>query len=274
MTRLEKKIFAKREPYKWAQMQQRKNANVQRQEAAIAEREKGWGSPIHGIPTLYVESFDSVGQKEGDGQHSDGSQPVPALKDRLNHFLTQTELDAALQHAFDMTKPLEKDMVEGDVDPKFVENVDQHKSLHSYRSEVINRIMSLDMASGKMRRHTNIKRCIEDFGRHKTDATLKPKPPSITPSTVPMPGRCGPDTGSSEVQIAILTMKIRKLSQMVDAPKGYKDKHARRDLRLLCHKRQRLLRYMERKERGSERWLNMLGKLGLSPATWKDQLTL
>jgi ribosomal protein S15 len=274
MTRLEKKRFAKREPYRWAQMQQRKNANVQRQEAAIAERKKSWGSPIHGIPTPYVESFDSVGQKEGESQQGDGTQPLPTSKDRLNHFLTRSELDAALQHAFDMTKPLEKEMVEGDVDPKFVEKVDQHKSLHSYRSEVINRIMSLDMASGKMRRHTNIQRCVEEFGRHNLDATLKPKPPSITPNMVQMPGRCGPDTGSSEVQIAILTMKIRKLSQMVDGPKGHKDKHAMRDLRLLCHRRQRLLRYMERKERGSERWQHMLEELGLSPATWKEQLTI
>jgi ribosomal protein S15P/S13E len=42
----------------------------------------------------------------------------------------------------------------------------------------------------------------------------------------------------------------------------------------MCHKRQRLLKYMERKERGSGRWQHMIETLGLSPATWKEQITL
>jgi ribosomal protein S15 len=274
MSKKEKARFAKRQPDKWAQMQQRLKANVARQEAAIAVREKGWGDHVHGIPTPYVESFDSVGQDEGVSQYGDGSQPLPTSKDRLNHFMTRSELDDALQHAFDMTKPQESQQAEGATDQTLSERIQKHSSLHAYRSEVINRLMSLDMASGKLKRHTNIKRIVADLGRHNTDDKLVPMPPSITPNTVPKAGRSGPDTGSSEVQIGILTLKIRKLSQMLEGPKGYKDHYAKRDLRLLCHRRQRLLRYMERKERGSERWQNMLKTLGLTPATWKEQLTM
>jgi ribosomal protein S15 len=89
-----------------------------------------------------------------------------------------------------------------------------------------------------------------------------------------MPDRAGPDTGSSEVQIAILTAKIRTLTKALDINRGYKDKHNKRNLRLLVHRRQKLLAYMERKERGSERWTRMIEKLGLTPATWRGQIDL
>lgn len=31
---------------------------------------------------------------------------------------------------------------------------------------------------------------------------------------------------------------------------------------------------MDRKERGSDRWKHMVETLGLSPATWKEQITI
>src|SRR5690606_14657010 len=122
----------------------------------------------------------------------------------------------------------------------------RHEENHARTVEAMRRIVSMDNASSKMRKHANIRRCIDEFGRHKTDAVLTPKPESIHPNQVPTPGRCGPDTGSSEVQIALLTVKIRKLAQELEKNRGYKDKHNKRNLRLLCHRRQKLLKYMER----------------------------
>ncbi len=52
------------------------------------------------------------------------------------------------------------------------------------------------------------------------------------------------DTGSPEVQIAILTERINKLAEHLRRHK--KDKHSRRGLLLLHGKRRRLLRYLAR----------------------------
>lgn len=119
---------------------------------------------------------------------------------------------------------------------------------------------------------------METFGRHNTDKSVRQK--GLTAKQVEGTEekftkiRGGPDTGSSEVQIAILTAKIRTLAKMYAGEKGNKDKHNKRNLRLLCHRRQRLLKYMERKERGSGRWEHMIKELGLTPATWKKQIEI
>jgi small subunit ribosomal protein S15 len=52
------------------------------------------------------------------------------------------------------------------------------------------------------------------------------------------------DTGSPEVQIAILTERINRLAEHLRRHK--KDKHSRRGLLLLHGKRRRLLRYLAR----------------------------
>ncbi len=52
------------------------------------------------------------------------------------------------------------------------------------------------------------------------------------------------DTGSPEVQIAILTEQINRLAEHLRRHK--KDKHSRRGLLLLHGKRRRLLRYLAR----------------------------
>lgn len=93
-----------------------------------------------------------------------------------------------------------------------------------------------------------------------------------TPSISRTP-RAGPDTGSSEVQIAILTAKIRVLADSQEVV-GHKDKVNKRNLRLLVHRRQKLLKYLRRKERGSERWTNVVDKLGLTDGTWKEEISL
>ncbi len=67
------------------------------------------------------------------------------------------------------------------------------------------------------------------------------------------------DTGSPEVQIAILTERIRNLT---DHFKGHaKDNHSRRGLLMMVNKRRSLLDYL-RKEDG-QRYLDLIAKLGL-----------
>ena len=67
------------------------------------------------------------------------------------------------------------------------------------------------------------------------------------------------DTGSPEVQIAILTERIKELS---DHLKGHKkDKHSRRGLLQMVNKRRRLLSYL--KEEAEEKYQEIVKKVGL-----------
>lgn len=56
------------------------------------------------------------------------------------------------------------------------------------------------------------------------------------------------DTGSPEVQIALLTEKIKKLTKHLKEHK--KDVHSRRGLLAMVSKRRRLLNYLMKKEEG------------------------
>ncbi|KAK3344338.1 hypothetical protein B0T25DRAFT_522298 [Lasiosphaeria hispida] len=279
----EKARRMKQDPYAWAQAQQRKAANVSRQEEIEKQRDEAWGSPVHGITTPFVESFDSAGQVplstppvDKIGKPLCDAHPLPTSPHLRNYLLDEREVKEAIKLAAQITKPVvpeNRDIV----DPEEEEaELREYEEKHRKALIAIERIADLSNGSAKDRKHANIRRCIETFGRHETDHTVERAQPPLSRGVVPQPKpeRAGPDTGSSEVQIAILTSKIRALATELEGPKGYRDKNNKRSLRRLCHKRQRLLRYMERKERGSGRWQHMIETLGLSPATWKEQITL
>ncbi|UZP42747.1 hypothetical protein NXS19_010563 [Fusarium pseudograminearum] len=164
--------------------------------------------------------------------------------------------------------------VEEQMEPETKEDkMKQHEENHQKVLEALNRITSLENGSSKDRFHANVQRIIKEFGRHRTDSKFMMKPRASTDGEAKLE-RCGPDTGSSEVQIGILTAKIHNLSNALQINRGYKDKHNKRNLRLLLHRRQKLMKYMDRKERGNQRWTHMVETLGLTPATWKDQISL
>lgn len=67
------------------------------------------------------------------------------------------------------------------------------------------------------------------------------------------------DTGSPEVQVAILTERIRNLTEHF---KGHhKDNHSRRGLLMMVNKRRSLLAYLKNKD--VERYNALIQKLGL-----------
>ena len=68
------------------------------------------------------------------------------------------------------------------------------------------------------------------------------------------------DTGSPEVQVALLTERILLLSEHLKAHK--KDNHSRRGLLQMVNKRRRLLSYLKRKS--EERYNQLVEKLELS----------
>ena len=65
------------------------------------------------------------------------------------------------------------------------------------------------------------------------------------------------DTGSSEVQIAILTHRIRELTDHVKTHK--KDNHTRRGLVQLVSKRKKLLKYLTKKN--AESYVSLVKEL-------------
>ncbi|MBI2051892.1 30S ribosomal protein S15 [Candidatus Roizmanbacteria bacterium] len=67
------------------------------------------------------------------------------------------------------------------------------------------------------------------------------------------------DTGSPEVQVALLTYKIDKLSQHLGVNK--KDNHSRRGLLKVVAKRRRILSYLQKL--GQKRYKKLIDQLSL-----------
>ena len=67
------------------------------------------------------------------------------------------------------------------------------------------------------------------------------------------------DTGSPDVQIAILTERITNLTEHFKSHK--KDNHSRRGLLKMVAQRRRLLDYVRGKD--EERYRNLIGRLGI-----------
>ena len=67
------------------------------------------------------------------------------------------------------------------------------------------------------------------------------------------------DTGSPEVQVAILTERINNLTQHFKS--HAKDNHSRRGLLMLVNKRRSLLDYLKRED--TARYSELITKLGL-----------
>ena len=71
--------------------------------------------------------------------------------------------------------------------------------------------------------------------------------------------RASGDTGSPEVQVAILTERIQNLTEHFKS--HAKDNHSRRGLLMLVNKRRSLLDYLRKKD--ADRYTGLIAKLGL-----------
>lgn len=72
-------------------------------------------------------------------------------------------------------------------------------------------------------------------------------------------GKDAKDSGSAEVQVAILSERIRNLTEHLKTHK--KDNHTRRGLMMLIGKRRGLLKYI--KERNIDEYRELIKKLGI-----------
>jgi ribosomal protein S15 len=280
-----KKTRRRVDPYRAAQARQRKSANLARQGVLQKERLAAMGDPIRSEPTDFLQELLTL---QSSKPLEPGLQEEPEVRP-LNHSISQQLYDNTIVRSRWLTEPLPNEN-EDTRDPIAEEQAQKkHAELDENARRALSTIMSLDNGNSKDRTRVKIQKCIEVFGRHKTDTHLRPKPQSSdlhirvidlndkrtilqnsNGSKFALPGRGGPDTGSSEVQAAILTAKINVLADNL-----YKhDKHNKRNLRLLVHKRQKHLAYLRKKERGGPRWQHLVEKLGISDAMWKGEISL
>lgn len=286
------------DPYIIAQRNQKKAANLTRRAELEQARVASLGDPVRGVPTPFVESFDTgkpVAREEG--------KITPQERIHLNYAFDPSTVEKQLKRSEKLAVPLSEIVKETTPGPyawskamtyaradgiaKSVEEMEeQNKKDHARAAEAIARITALENGSSKDRMRANIARCVETFGRHNTDRIFPPKAPSlnrsgldeahaIRPETnvAATAKRVGPDTGSSEVQIAVLTAKIKTLADFLQS-RGKNDMHNKRNLRLLVHRRQKLLQYLRRKERGGPRWQHCIATLGLTEGTWRGEISL
>ncbi|KAG0173334.1 hypothetical protein DFQ28_008781 [Apophysomyces sp. BC1034] len=78
------------------------------------------------------------------------------------------------------------------------------------------------------------------------------------------------DTGSPEVQAAVLTVRIHNLNSHLQQHK--KDVHNYRQLRMMVHQRAKILKYLKRKS--PARYGTCLESLGLEPRAVEGEITL
>lgn len=67
------------------------------------------------------------------------------------------------------------------------------------------------------------------------------------------------DTGTPEVQVSLMTSRIKDLTEHFKVNK--KDAHSRRGLQHIVNKRRKLLKYLKRKDMG--RYQTLIASLGL-----------
>ncbi|RAK98245.1 mitochondrial 37S ribosomal protein uS15m [Aspergillus ibericus CBS 121593] len=250
------------DPFLMAQSRQRKAANISRQKALTKEREGSVGSPLDTQPTPFIQEI---------------RKTQSTLQDKdLNYFVTPDGLQDAMEYSKNLTSPL-RSQDRDTADPQLEkEAAERHLQEHRNAQEAILRIVSVANGNTQDHMRLHIQKCIETFGRHNTDRVLPSKPTGVPHKSATVhlekTPRVGPDTGSPEVQVAILTAKIMNLSRHLTTTK--KDRHNKRNLRILVHKRQKLLRYLRKKERGGPRWQNLMETLGLSEAAWKGEISM
>jgi ribosomal protein S15 len=222
------------------------------------------GDPIRGKQTDFVRTFSKPIDSESTVQEVEAQ--VLNFRVQTDRLAAQLEKSRALSTSYENPLSGIKDEFRSSVEDLHEER-EREAQDNAIATEAVKRIVAANVGNSKDRLKRNIDTCIETFGRHNTDTKL----PNNKGNERGEMFRAGKDTGSSEVQIAILTAKINNLANNV---KMNKDKHNKRNLQMLVHKRQKLMKYLHRKEQGGPRWQNLISTLGLTEATWKGQINL
>lgn len=131
-----------------------------------------------------------------------------------------------------------------------VDDLQQLEAEQAQSAETLSRILDLRNASGRGIQVENTRRIIEHFGRPTSHG--------------------GPDTGSPEVQAALLTYRIRNLTEHLLHSRH--DNSNRRSMRRMVHQRAKILRYL--KSRDPIRYLAFLPRIGVEARGVEGELVV
>ncbi|KAF9413833.1 hypothetical protein BGZ94_000603 [Podila epigama] len=155
------------------------------------------------------------------------------------HFLTQQEADL-------MFETVPQAQVKELVLMSSLVNEANQLPIEKQKAELVRRITALENGNAKQIMLENVRRAREAFQRSEGD------------------------TGSSEVQAAVMTVRIQNLHEHIQNNK--KDKHNYRRLRMLIHQRQTVLKYLKKSD--PDRYHICLDRLGLEPRAIEDEIVI
>lgn len=186
----------------------------------VLDRNELWYSPPATFPSREeIERGDGVFPLKGP-KHFAQHLTAEADRDLIFKQLPEASIQHELADGQDMRSlsQAKRDALE------FGQSREQVRQAQS--SEQLQRVLDLRNADAKGIRTVNIQRIVEVFG------------PASKPGG-------GLNTGSSEVQAAVLTHRIRLLAEHLE--KNPRDIHNRKSIRTLVHQRASILKYMRKR---------------------------
>ncbi|CAG8462339.1 12564_t:CDS:2 [Ambispora leptoticha] len=200
----------------------------------IIKFEESRPDPISGIETPFTKSLLRPAQVYQ-------AAIDPSLPRPKHYFLDQSDEKLLFHTMPKAAKELNRQEKPVNLDDDAVGIKDEDE-----KAATLEKIVALHNTNAKAISLYNIRRAIKEFGRFEGD------------------------TGSPEVQAAVWTVRILNLHEHIK--NNRKDKHNYRQLRMMVHKRQSMLKYLKRQDLG--RYFNCLKRLGLDQKTIEGQIVI
>ncbi|CCG81729.1 Probable 40S ribosomal protein S28, mitochondrial [Taphrina deformans PYCC 5710] len=241
---------------------QRKKANVARQAVLKAERSPANFDPIIGVPTEFTRSLLTPTAALSSSAQAQGSlyfnkDQISSIQSAVGDaLLAREQQENTLGHSVyrkpqtldstikkDVLNPSATQIAHQEILQKRLEEI---SLANTQNSDASSRIISLQNSNARTLRAFNTAHAIREFGR------------------------CEGDTGSAEVQAAILTARI--LAESTHIANNKKDVHSFRGFRGLVHQRQKVLKYL--RTESVERYFSCIDRLGLSDQAVVKEITM
>lgn len=202
---------------------------------------------------------------------ADNAFPLPNRPSLFSQHLTsETDIDFLFKHLPEAGLARATYLVESATSPEELSRrAAEETPAQVQASEQLMRILDLRNAASRGIRTVNVRRIVEVFGGP-VDASGPESTSSLTPAE-------RLDTGSSQVQAAILTHRIRLLADHIAA--NPRDVHNRKNLRALVHQRAKILRYYKKRVsrsngEGLAVYEELLDKIGVDRRAVEGEITV
>ncbi|BGO88788.1 hypothetical protein NBRC10512_006928 [Rhodotorula toruloides] len=218
------------------------------------KREDVWGEiiPVEDSGAAAAAAAEAEAAKAGEGEAKDGAAAQTQRREpyvpKYFNFGLDAEMVQQLSDALPATSALKSTL--GDkatsVDAVLLSRFEEANALEAQKREQLMRILDLRNADSKGIESYNKRQIVQMFGRAEGD------------------------TGSSEVQAAILTLRIRSIFEHLKA--SPRDVENRQALRQLVHKRGKILKYL--RNVSVTRYEDVLLKIGVEPRAVEGEIIM